>query len=45
MDFGSLVYITNSKVISKLKTTPQVAGYPVYLKDSNGISNGYRACF
>jgi hypothetical protein len=38
---GSLVYITNSKVNSKLKTTPQVAGYPVYLKDSNGISNGY----
>lgn len=38
---GSLAYITNSKVNSKLKTTPQVAGYPVYLKDSNGMSNGY----
>lgn len=38
---GSLAYITNSKVTSKLKTTPQVQGYPVYLMDNNKITNGY----
>lgn len=38
---GALAYITNSKVVSKMKTIPQVTGYPVYLMDNNGICNGY----
>lgn len=37
---GSLAYVTNSKVLGKMKTTPQVAGYPVWLAQ-NGLANEY----
>lgn len=37
---GALAYVTNSKVLYKMKTTPAIAGYPEYLcKD--GQTNGY----
>lgn len=37
---GSLAYVTNSKVMGKLKTTAQIAGYPAYLFE-DGKANGY----
>lgn len=37
---GRLGYATNSKVMGALKTTPQVAGYPLYLVN-DGRANGY----
>lgn len=37
---GSLYYVTNSKVMGKLKTTAQIAGYPAYLLQ-DGKANGY----
>jgi len=38
--FGKLAYVTNSKVNGKAKTTPQIAGYPLYLFN-DGRANGY----
>jgi HK97 family phage major capsid protein len=40
-DFGSLGYLTNSKVRGRLKTTELVSGYPQFLWN-NGEPNGYR---
>lgn len=37
---GNLAYVSNAKVQGKLKTIPQIAGYPVYLMD-DGKVNGY----
>lgn len=37
---GRLAYVTNAKVNGKMKTIPQVAGYPLYLT-SDGKCNGY----
>lgn len=37
---GSLHYVTNSKVLGHLKTTPKIAGYPAYLYE-DGEANGY----
>lgn len=37
---GSLCYVTNSKVMGKLKTTAQIEGYPAYLFQ-DGKANGY----
>ena len=36
----SLAYVSNAKVQGKLKTIPQIAGYPVYLLN-DGKVNGY----
>ena len=36
----SLAYVSNAKVQGKLKTIPQIAGYPVYLMN-DGKVNGY----
>lgn len=38
--FGSLAYVTNSKVNGYCKVTPQIAGYPLYLIN-DGKANGY----
>ena len=38
--FGSLAYVTNSKVNGYAKQTPQIAGYPLYLFN-DGKTNGY----
>ena len=37
---GTLAYVSNAKVMGKLKTIPQVAGYPWYLLN-DGKVNGY----
>ena len=37
---GRLAYVTNAKVLGKMKTTPQIAGYPLYLVN-DGKANGY----
>lgn len=37
---GSLAYVSNAKVMGKLKTIPQVQGYPWYLLN-DGKVNGY----
>ena len=37
---GNLAYVSNAKVQGKLKTIPQIAGYPVYLIN-DGKVNGY----
>lgn len=37
---NNLAYVSNAKVQGKLKTIPQIAGYPVYLMD-DGKVNGY----
>lgn len=42
-DIGTLRYVTNARVRGALKTTPKVAGYPVYLWENGDIVNGYRA--
>ena len=47
-DGGSLGYLTNSAVRTKLKTTPKVSGQPVYIWQDGqtaeeGRLNGYRA--
>lgn len=44
---GNLAYLTNAKVIGKLKVTPKEASYPVYLAEPAGANgemtlNGYR---
>ena len=37
---GTLAYVSNAKVMGKLKTIPQVAGYPWYLLNEGKV-NGY----
>ena len=37
---GTLAYVSNAKVQGKMKTIPQIAGYPVYLLN-DGKVNGY----
>lgn len=38
--YGQLAYVTNAKVNGAAKTTPQIAGYPLYLIN-DGRANGY----
>lgn len=38
--YGQLAYVTNAKVNGAAKTTPQIAGYPLYLIN-DGKANGY----
>lgn len=38
---GRLAYLTNSKVVGHAKTTPKVAGQPVYLMSDTREMNGY----
>ena len=38
--YGQLAYVTNAKVNGAGKTTPQIAGYPLYLIN-DGKANGY----
>ena len=39
---GSLAYVASAATTGTLKTTPQVAGYPLYLLNG-GMMNGYRS--
>lgn len=39
---GSLAYVASPATTGTLKTTPQVAGYPLYLLNG-GMMNGYRS--
>jgi len=41
-DIGSLAYITNAKMVGKLKTTVKESGHPEYLMAPDGTMNGYR---
>jgi HK97 family phage major capsid protein len=41
-DIGAMAYITNAKMVGKLKTTVKESGHPEYLMAPDGTMNGYR---
>jgi HK97 family phage major capsid protein len=41
-DIGAMAYITNAKMVGKLKITVKESGHPEYLMAPDGTVNGYR---